>query len=94
MRTETLRTYYVTVRNPTVALNIDPEAVHIRTLPATKLFRTYCCRPADVAGEVPVAYVYKVRVKYRKEAEKAKGVIRCRAKEPEHYKTVLCRQVC
>lgn len=88
-----MRSYFVTVRNASAALAIDPKAVLVRTLPATRHVRGYCCREAE-HSPVPPAYIYKVQVTCRRKAEHATGVIKCRAKEPAQYKKVLYSQVC
>lgn len=89
-----MRKYFITVRDKDVAKKVDPDAVYIETLPRTDLVYSYCCRSAHVVGEVPEAYIFLVSVEKRKDAEKASGVVRCRAKEPERYKTQLTRVIC
>jgi len=89
-----MRSYFVTVRSHEVAKSIDPGAELVRTLPPGKVYRTYCCRPSEEVGGLPEAYIYKVRVNYRRDAEKAPGVVRCRAKEPKRYRTVVLIECC
>lgn len=89
-----MRTYFITVRDHETPKAIDPGATLVRTLPPANVYRTYCCRPSETAGTLPEAYIYRVTVKHRREAEKVTGVIRCRTKEPKHYRTAVCIECC
>ena len=88
-----MRTYYITVRTFEAAIDVDPLAKYVRTLPATTFQYLYCCQPPS-SHPVREAYIYQVSVRRRADAEKAPGVIRCRAKEPEKYKTSFSEWVC
>ena len=88
-----MRSYFVTVRAFEDAIDIDPLAKYVRTLPATVHVSGYCCRESE-SHPVPEAYIYQVQVKSRRDAETAKGVIKCRAKEPEKYRTSMFTWVC
>lgn len=88
-----MRTYFITVHQHAAAMAVDPNAVLVRTLPATTLCISYCCREAST-HQVLEAFIYQVQVERRRLAEHAKGVIKCRAKEPEHYKTSLHSREC
>ena len=88
-----MRTYFITVRSFEDAIAVDQCARWVRTLPATELVRLRCCAPEE-KFPIPEAYIYKVEVPRRADAEKARGVIRCRAQEPARYKTVLFDRVC
>lgn len=88
-----MRQYFITVRRGRTAIDLDPNAQYIRTLPATILVKGYCCRAAETCS-IPPAHIYRVSVKTRKDAELAKGVLRCRAKEPQLYKKSLFVWIC
>lgn len=88
-----MRNYFITVRNEHTAFRVDPNATLVRVLPETVHVRSYCCKEPDVS-RVPPAYIYQVSVEFRREAEKADGVIKCRANEPKEYKKTLYSRVC
>lgn len=88
-----MRSYFITVRSHETAKKVDPNAVLIRTLPATTHHLAFCCKPG-ITTKVSEAFVYRVQVECRRQAEHAVGVIKCRANEPKQYKTFLFSRAC
>lgn len=91
---KTMRQYFIIVRDSAVALGIDPNAELIRKLDSIPVVDSYCCRPAAIRDTLPPAFVYRVSVRYRKEAEKVPGVVRCRAKERSRYRSAIVIENC
>ena len=89
-----MRIYFITVRDHETPKAIDPGATLVRVLPPAPIYRRYCCRPSEDVGTLPEAYVYRVTVHSRREAERVTGVVKCRAREPERYPTGVCIEVC
>lgn len=88
-----MRTYYVTVASHEAAIAINPFAEHLATLPACLCYGHRCCGTPFI-GAVPERYVYRVVVLRRRDAERAPGVIRCRATEARSYKTSVHYTIC
>lgn len=89
-----MRSYYIIVRDPAVALGIDSNAELIRKLDPIPVIDSYCCREAIERDILPQAFVYRVSVRYRKEAAKVPGVVRCRAKERARYPSAIIIRNC
>lgn len=89
----TYRHYFVTVRDPEAALALDRHCRLIRTLDPIPVIHSYCCSEPNIRM-MDRAFIYRVAVLGRKTAEKSPGVIRVRAREPDHYRERVLVEHC